>query len=131
MSSCFQGAIIFAIGMASAMLGIGGGVFGVALMLALARPIHVAVATASAFGMTSAIPGTLIYMSSSAPISAVPFGSIGLVHPVAFGLLLAGALFMPALGAHVAHRWQPRQLKRAFAILMVILAGKMILLALS
>lgn len=125
-----QHALVFLIGLISAMLGIGGGVFAVMLMTALGMPILSAVASASAFGVTSAIPGAIVYALSPAPLTAVPFGTVGLIHPLALALLLPTAMLMPSIGAKFAHRWPPRCLKQLFAVLMLVLATKMIVSAL-
>lgn len=50
-----------AIGLASALMGIGGGTFAVALMTLFATPIHRAVATASGLGFVIAVPGAIAF----------------------------------------------------------------------
>src|SRR5262249_7250726 len=54
-----RGAVAGAIGILSAMMGIGGGAFGVTVMTLCGRPIHQAVATASGFGAAIAVPAAI------------------------------------------------------------------------
>ncbi len=115
-----------AIGALSAMMGIGGGAFGVTVMTLCGRSIHQAVATASGFGAAIAVPGTLAYMLTGWGAAGLPPGSLGYVNAPGF-ILLAGLTALTApIGARLAHRLPQQTLKRAFAALLALLAANML-----
>src|SRR5690606_31809822 len=65
-----RGAMASGVGFFSALMGIGGGTFGVPLMTLFGMPIHRAVATASGFGVLIAVPavlGVLVVKAEGAP----------------------------------------------------------------
>jgi uncharacterized membrane protein YfcA len=114
------------LGFLSAMMGIGGGTFGVPLMSLCGRPIHQAVATASGFGAAIAAPATLIYVVSGWAHTDLPLYSLGYVSIPGFvALALLTALTAP-IGARLAHRLPQKTLKRAFAIFLALIAANML-----
>lgn len=118
--------IASAIGALSAMMGIGGGAFGVTVMTLCGRSIHQAVATASGFGAAIAVPGTLAYMLTGWGAAGLPPWSIGYVNAPGF-ILLAGLTALTApIGARLAHRLPQKTLKRTFAALLALLAANML-----
>lgn len=127
-TQCF---FAFLIGQASSMIGIGGGVFGVMLMSAMRRSIHRSVATASAVGFLVAVPGTIIHMIGAAPGFTVPFGTIGMIHPVALLLMVPTAMAVTPLGVRLAHKLHARILQRIFALLLLSMALKMLYSAIT
>lgn len=121
-----QRLLALAIGCSSATLGIGGGVIGVPTLCAVGLPLKRAIGTASAFGITIATPAVAGYLLASAP-PAIPLGgTVGLMHPLIFFMLVPGALAGAPFGVRLAHRLPVGQLRRAFAILLVVLGGKML-----
>jgi uncharacterized membrane protein YfcA len=56
---------------------------------------------------------------------------LGFIYLPAFFLLAAGSLFTTPLGAKAAHRLPLKWLRRTFAVLLVLLASKMLFKALS
>jgi len=107
------------IGTMSAMMGIGGGVFGVTLMTLCGKTIHRAVATAAGFGVAIGVPGALGYIVNGWGSDAVPL-SLGYVNLPGFALLAGSAFFVAPLGARLAHDLPARQLKRMFAVGLVV-----------
>lgn len=119
------------VGLLSAMMGIGGGAFGVAIMTLCGRPIHQAVATASGFGAAIALPAALGFIVTGWGRAGLPWGSLGFVNLPAF-VILAGLTSIAApFGARLAHRMDQRLLKRAFAIFLAFTALNMLRGALS
>lgn len=114
------------IGAVSAMMGIGGGTFGVPVMTLCGVPIHRAVATASGFGLAIALPAALVYVATGWGHAGLPPWSLGFVSVPGFIILgLLTAITAP-VGARLAHRLPQQALKRAFAVLLALLALNML-----
>ena len=114
------------IGAVSAMMGIGGGAFGVTLMTLCGRPIHQAVATASGFGAAIALPATLGYVLTGWGAENLPPSSLGYVNLPGFVLLAMLTALTAPIGARLAHRLPQQILKRAFAVLLALVALNML-----
>lgn len=113
-------------GTISAMLGIGGGTVMVPMLTLFSFPIHRAVATASVFGLIISIPATLGYLYSGWGVTGLPFGSTGYVNWLAFASLVPATMLCAPLGVKLAYRLNVTQLKRAFAVFLLIVGIKMI-----
>lgn len=114
------------IGLLSAMMGIGGGAFGVTVLTLGGRPIHQAVATASGFGAAIALPATLGYMIAGWGREGLPPWSLGFVNLPGFLFVAALTAITAPLGARLAHRLPQRALKRAFAVFLALIALNML-----
>lgn len=121
-----QRLLALSIGCSSAMLGIGGGVIGVPTLCAVGLPLKRAIGTASAFGITIATPAVAGYLLAIAPPGIPLGGTLGLMHPLIFLMLVPGALAGAPFGVRLAHRLPVEQLRRAFAVLLIVLGGKML-----
>ncbi|MDM7930393.1 sulfite exporter TauE/SafE family protein [Tabrizicola sp.] len=119
-----RGALAGGVGFFSAMMGIGGGTFGVPLMTLYAMPIHRAVATASGFGVLIAVPAVLGFLLL--PVAEAPPYSIGAVNLPAFLVVIGTTLLTTPLGVRLAHAMNPKPLKRAFAIFLTLVALNML-----
>ena len=113
-----------AVGFFSAMMGIGGGTFGVPLMTLFNLPIHRAVATASGFGVVIAVPSVLGFLLL--PVVEAPPYTIGAVNLPAFLLVIGTTLLTTPIGVRLAHAMNPKPLKRAFAIFLTLVALNML-----
>lgn len=116
----------FGLGFASAWLGIGGGVFGVIILTMAGAPIHVAVGTASGFGVAIGLPGAIGAMISGLGAENLPAYSIGYVNIPAFAAIAAMTGLTAPLGARVAHGLSQSLLKRIFAVALAIIASRML-----
>lgn len=112
------------IGFVSVLLGIGGGSIGVPLMTLHGRPIHRAVATAAGFGALIAIPSVAVFLFMPAG-NAPPF-TLGSVNLPAFVLIIAMTTMTAPIGAALAHRTEPKKLKRYFAFFLMLVALNML-----
>ena len=120
-----------AIGFLSAMMGIGGGAFGVTLMTLCGRPIHQAVATASGFGAAIAAPAALGFVVSGWGDGNLPPLSLGFVSAPGFVILAALTALTAPFGARLAHRLPQLTLKRTFAFFLALVALNMLRTAFS
>ncbi len=111
-------------GFFSALMGIGGGTFGVPLMTLFAMPIHRAVATASGFGVLIAVPAVLGFLLVR--IDDAPPLTVGAVNLPAFAVVIGTTLLTTPWGVRLAHAMNPRPLKRAFAVFLTLVALNML-----
>jgi uncharacterized membrane protein YfcA len=114
------------IGLFSALMGIGGGAFGVTVLTLSGRPIHQAVATASGFGAAIALPAALGYVIAGWGREGLPPWSLGFVSLPGFLVLAALTAITAPIGARLAHRLPQLSLKRAFAVFLALVAINML-----
>lgn len=119
-----RSALAGAVGFFSAMMGIGGGTFGVPLMTLYGLPIHRAVATASGFGVMIAVPAVLGFLFL--PVAEAPPWTVGAINLPAFLVVIGTTLLTTPLGVRLAHAMNPKPLKRAFAIFLTLVALNML-----
>ncbi len=119
-----RGAMATVVGFLSAMMGIGGGSFGVPLMTLYSVPIHRAVATAAGFGLLIAVPSVLGFLF--VPVDDAPPGTVGAISIPAFLVVIGTTLATTPLGVRLAHAMNPKPLKRAFAVFLALVALNML-----
>lgn len=119
-----RGALASLVGFFSALMGIGGGTFGVPLMTLFGVPIHRAVATASGFGVLIAVPAVLGFLLVK--VAEAPPFTLGAVNGPAFLLVIGTTLLTTPWGVRLAHAMNPRPLKRAFAVFLTLVALNML-----
>ena len=113
------------IGTLSALVGAGGGFISVPFMAWCNVPIHTAVATSAALGFPIAMAGTIGYIYAGWSLQGAPDGSFGYLYLPALALIAVTSVIFAPLGARAAHRLNVKQLKRAFACLLFVLAAYM------
>ncbi|MCK5725649.1 MAG: sulfite exporter TauE/SafE family protein [Thiotrichaceae bacterium] len=110
------------IGKLSSLLGIGGGTLTVPFLHWCNVSIHKAIASSAACGIPIAIAGTLGYIIGGWGQIGLPEYSLGYIHlPSMLGIVLSSVLFAP-LGAKISYKLNIKQLKHAFAGLLLILS---------
>ncbi|MBC7860210.1 MAG: sulfite exporter TauE/SafE family protein [Burkholderiaceae bacterium] len=114
------------IGVMSGVLGAGGGFISVPFMSWCNVKIHNAVATSAALGFPIALAGTLsnVYFGLNAP--NLPAYSLGFIYLPALAVIVAASVTMAPLGARTAHKLPVASLKKAFAIILYMLASYML-----
>jgi uncharacterized membrane protein YfcA len=112
------------LGFCSAMMGIGGGTFGVPMMTLYSVQIHRAVATAAGFGLLIAVPAAIGFLFL--PVENPPPFTVGAVNLPAFLVIIAMTMITTPWGVQLAHAMDARPLKRAFAIFVIIVALNML-----
>jgi len=118
------GALAGLVGFLSALMGIGGGTFGVPLMTLYNVPIHRAVGTASGFGLLIALPAVLGFVLLR--VEGAPPLTVGAVNLPAFLLVIGTTILTTPYGVKLAHRLNPIPLKRIFAVFLVLVAANML-----
>jgi len=115
------------IGFLSGLVGAGGGFVSVPFMTWCNIPVHEAIGTSAAIGFPIAIAGTLGYIYNGLHVPDLPAYAVGYVYlPALAGLIVTSVLTAP-LGVHLAHSLPVARLKRIFAILLLIVATRMLI----
>lgn len=120
------GIIGLLVGFSSGLLGVGGGIFLIAILTALLGFSMIeAIGTSSIFISLTAIGGFISYMISGWGVSTFPY-SIGYVSIVNFIFIACFSVPMASLGAKFAHKVPQKKLKILFSILVLYMALKML-----
>lgn len=119
-------AIPSAIGVVSAMMGIGGGTLSVPVLTLLNEQIHRAVGTAALFGLFISVPGVLGYLLAGPPPALVPPGTIGYVNLIGLAVIAPASALAAPWGARLAHSLSKRQLSIAFGAFLALVAARML-----
>lgn len=110
----------------SVMIGIGGGTIGVPLLSAFNVRTHVAVGTAAVFGLLIALPGVITLLSIGSTPDDAPMGTWGLVNLPAFFLIIPLTILFAPLGVKIGSKLDQKQLKRAFAVVLMLTGIRML-----
>lgn len=114
------------VGFSSGLLGVGGGIFLIAILTSLLGFSMIeAIGTSSIFISLTAVGGLLSYVVSGWGVNTFPY-SIGYVSIINFVLIAAFSVPMASLGAKVAHKVPQKKLKIVFSILVLYMALKML-----
>jgi uncharacterized membrane protein YfcA len=115
------------IGMLSALVGAGGAFVSVPFMTWCNVKIHDAVGTSAALGFPIALAGTVGYIWAGRNLPAMPAGSVGYLYVPGLVVISLASMAMAPLGARTAHSMDIRPLKKAFAVVLYILAAYFLL----
>ncbi|MCF2137530.1 MAG: sulfite exporter TauE/SafE family protein [Candidatus Thorarchaeota archaeon] len=115
------------LGFVTGLIGIGGGVLVIPVMiLFLNFQMHEAVGTSTAMMIFTATGGALSYMILGLGVVGLPEFSIGYVNLLQWILLAGTSIPLAQLGAHSAHKVNPKVLKWIFIVVMIYMGLKMI-----
>lgn len=121
-----SGIIGLLVGFSSGLLGVGGGIFLIAILTALLGfSLIEAIGTSSVFICLTAVGGFLSYVVSGWGVSTFPY-SIGYVSIINFLLIACFSVPLASLGAKMAHKVPQKKLKIIFSILVLYMALKML-----
>lgn len=114
----------FGIASFSGMLGIGGASFFVPLLTAFSVATPTAIGTASALTVPIAVAGACSYIVHGLEVAGLPSEALGFVHLQAFAGIALGSMVSAPLGVAAAHRLPGAVLRRVFALVLYVSAGK-------
>jgi uncharacterized membrane protein YfcA len=114
------------IGFLSGMVGAGGGFVSVPFMAWCNVAIHNAVATSAALGFPIALANVIGYVISGQGLQNLPPYSFAYLWLPGLGVIAACSVLTAPLGARAAHKLPVKQLKRAFASVLYLLAAYML-----
>lgn len=115
------------IGALSALVGIGGGTLTVPFLHRVGIDMRHAVGTSAACGVPIAVAGALGFMVVGLGREGLPAASTGFVYWPAVGAILLASVPTAPLGARLAHALPVDLLKRVFALLLLVLGTRMLL----
>jgi uncharacterized protein len=114
------------VGVLSALVGAGGGFFSIPFLTWNNVPIHNAVGTSAALGFPIAVFTTIGNVWNGWSMPNVPQPSLGYVYlPALVGISIA-SVFTAPFGARLAHRLPVATLKRILAVMLYLLALRML-----
>ncbi|WP_010477007.1 sulfite exporter TauE/SafE family protein [Thermococcus zilligii] len=102
-------------GIASGLLGVGGGVINVPFLTAMGMPIHYAVATSSF---------AIVFTATSGALKHYMMGNVEVEWLL---LLVPGLIIGAQIGARIAKRTRASSLSKGFAVVLALLAIRMVL----
>lgn len=114
------------IGAISSLVAIGGGSFTVPFLSWCNVPVRKAIGTSAAVGFPIALGSALGYTFNGYGHSGLPPFSLGYVYLPALAWVVPPSMLVAPFGARVAHRVPVATLKRVFAGLLIVLAGRML-----
>ena len=115
------------IGTVSSIVGIGGGTMSVPFLAFCNVPLHVAIGTASAIGFPIAVAASIGYVVTGFGDPVTPAYSLGFVYVPALLGIVCASWFTAPLGAKLAHSLPVAKLSKIFAVLLLVVATKMLL----
>ncbi|MDQ6977894.1 MAG: sulfite exporter TauE/SafE family protein [Ghiorsea sp.] len=120
------GVVGFGIGGISALVAIGGGTMSVPFLTWCNVKVQHAIATSAALGVPIALAGAVGYMLSGWHEAELPLYSVGYVYLPAVLLISLVSVFTVPLGVKLSHCLPVGVLKKVFALMMLLLALKML-----
>lgn len=114
------------IGSLSALIGIGGGSLTVPLLSFSGVPMRQAVGTSAACGMPIAWAGMAGMVIAGWGLPGLPAGNLGYVSVPGFVAIAGTSVLLAPLGARLAHALPQAQLKRGFALLLLLIGVRML-----
>ena len=112
------------IGVCSSLFGGGAAAIGVPFLTWCNVSVHRAIGTVAAMGFPVAIAGAVGYAVAGWNAPDVPPWSLGFIYLPAFVGISATSMLTAPLGARLAHRLKGAQLRRIFAVFLILMGVK-------
>jgi uncharacterized membrane protein YfcA len=120
-----MGVFGFLIGLASSLMGVGGGSLSTIVLTLYGEPLHNAIATSAGIGVPITVAGAIGYMLAGLPHQAqLPPLSIGFVSIIGVALMAPISSLVAPFGARLTHSLPKRQLEIAFAVFLLAIAAR-------
>lgn len=117
----------FGLGLASALMGIGGGAVSNLILTLHGRPMIRAVSTSAGVGVLIAIPGTIGYVLAGLGKDGLPADALGYVSILALIVTVPMALLTTRLGVRFAHALSKETLGRLFGLFLAAVCIRFII----
>ncbi len=114
-------------GCLSSLVSIGGGAIIVPFLVWCNVSIRNAIGTSAAVGFSVAVGGTIGYVFTGFNIPALPAHSLGFVYLPALSWIALASVITAPLGAKATHHMKVGRLRKLFALLLLVLATKLLL----
>jgi uncharacterized membrane protein YfcA len=119
------------IGFVSSLVGIGGGALSVPFMTRCGLTMRRAIGTSAAIGFPISVAGTIGFIINGLRDAHIPAFSLGYVNLPAFVCIASASVLLAPVGARVAHRLPVDTLRRIFALLLLVMAVRMLVSLIS
>ena len=119
-------AVALIVGIISSLVGVGGGVLTIPLMSLCNVPMRQAIGTSAALGLPIALAGTVGFIVMGLGKDHLPALSLGYVYLPALAGIVIGTFVTVPWGARMAHIMPVTRLKQIFAVILFILATRML-----
>jgi uncharacterized protein len=120
------GCVGFGVGFISSLVGAGGAFISTPFMVWCNVVMHQAIGTSAALGFPIAVGGLMGYVMAGMGVEGLPDYSIGFVYVPALLATALSSMITAPFGARTAHKMQVASLKKAFAVLLLVLASYML-----
>jgi len=117
------------LGLLCSFAAMGGAALAVPYLVRCNVRLHEAIGSAAAIGWPLALAGALGYAVSGWSVPALPAHTIGYIYLPALLWIVFASMATAPLGARVAHLTPARKLRKVFAILLFVLATRLLLTA--
>ncbi|MBM9593987.1 sulfite exporter TauE/SafE family protein [Roseitranquillus sediminis] len=107
------------VGLASALMGIGGGAISTLVLTLHGRAIHQAVATSAGVGVLISIPGAIGYVIAGWGRPGLPPDAFGFVSLLGLAIIVPMTLLTTQIGVNLAHALPRRRLEVLFGLFLV------------
>ena len=114
------------IGGMSSLLAAGGAFLCIPFLAWCSVPLRRAIGTAAAVGLPIAVAGTLGYLLQGLRVEGLPSASLGYVYLPALVPIVVTSVLAAPLGARLTHRLPVKRLRVVFAIVLFVLASRML-----
>lgn len=114
-------------GWISSLVSIGGGTVIVPFLVWCNVPLRNAIGTAAAIGFPIAVGGTVGYIATGMNLHTLPAPNLGFVYLPALLWVALTTVFTAPFGAMATHRIKVGLLRKLFAVLLLVLATKLLL----
>lgn len=116
-----------AVGLFSALMGVGGGLLAIPLLIYVLRvPMEQVAATSMGLIVFASVAGSVAYVIAGFRAPALPPGTLGFVFVPAALALAPGAVLGARWGARLNQRLDPRGLTWLFAVLFLVLGARLV-----
>ena len=112
------------IGLASSLMGIGGGALANVVLTTHGFSMIKAVSTSAAVGLLVSLPGAIGYMAAGWGNPDLPFDAVGYISLLTVTLTLPTALLTTKFGVHLAHALTKKTLSRLFGLFLLLVAAR-------
>lgn len=113
------------IGGLSALMGIGGGTFGVTFLTLYGKAPREAVATSAGLGVLIGVPGMIGFVLAGWGVAGLPPLSLGYVNLIGLALIAPLTMLAAPWGANMAHAISHKTLIRVFAFFLIVTSAQM------
>lgn len=116
----------FCVGVIAGLVSAGGAFLTVPFMMYCGMPMIMAIGTGVVLAIPIAIMGSIGYIISGWSVAGLPQYSLGFIYLPALAAIVCTSVLVVPVGVRLAHRLPVQRLRQFFAVLLFLLAAKML-----